>query len=143
MQEPLHLRSAIPPALQFLPDAKANVFTESFFPPPPAADLDDFNDFEYPEPVKVPDITPDEVRNAIRRPGPLKVPGPDQKPNLTLQAAAVPDGKFQSLLARIYYACLQIGYCPTHFREKLERLPLPNQARTTTPRPNRTAQSNR
>lgn len=89
---------------------------ETLFPPPPEADLSDIPDYEYPEPLQMPAITEKEVCQAVRQAAPNKAPGPDGIPNLTLHhALAIP--VFLDHLTNLFNTCLQLGYCPEHFRK--------------------------
>ncbi|ODM23022.1 hypothetical protein SI65_00611 [Aspergillus cristatus] len=98
------------------PERKAQVLQETLFPPPPEADLSDIPDYEYPEPLQMPAITEKEVCQAVRQAAPNKAPGPDGIPNLTLHhALAIP--VFLDHLTNLFNTCLQLGYCPEHFRK--------------------------
>jgi ribonuclease HI/exonuclease III len=92
---------------------KAEAFAETFFPPPPEADLSDIQNYEYPQPVPCPEITEEEVLEAIRLTSGDKAPGPDQTPNKVLKAIAdIISGPLQGL----FNACLRVQHCPQHFK---------------------------
>ena len=96
------------------PGEKAEVLRQSFFPPPLQADLSDIEGYQYPQPTECPDITEEEIRRVVRRASPNKAPGADGIPNgilhLTLDIL-LPH------LCKLFNACLQQGYCPSHFKE--------------------------
>lgn len=100
--------------LAYTPHDKAKALSDSFFPPPPTADLTDLQGFQYPQQLEVPDITPQEVLREIQRPGPDKAPGPDMIPNRALQALA---DILAPGLTTLYNICLHAGYCPSHYRD--------------------------
>jgi hypothetical protein len=92
---------------------KAEVFRRTFFPRPPAADLEDMQDAQYAGQIDLPPITEKEILEAIKSTSPLKAPGPDGLPNRVLQATA---DTIVDHLASIFNQSLHIGYCPAHFR---------------------------
>ena len=64
---------------------KAKVFAKTFFPPPPELQ-EDYEHYEYPEPLPdPPKVTPEQVRRHIARLSPYKAYGPDGIPNIVLQ----------------------------------------------------------
>jgi hypothetical protein len=71
-------------------------------------------DYEYPSPVECPDITPAEIERIVRRVSPNKAPGPDGIINGILHRTL--DILLPSLHT-LFNACLQQGYCPTHFKD--------------------------
>ena len=95
---------------------KAETLRQSFFPPPLRADLSDMERFMYPQPIACPDITPSEIEKAVRRAAPNKAPGTDGIPNAILHQTL--DIILPSL-HKLFTACLQQGYCPSHFRESI------------------------
>ena len=98
------------------PERKAQVLRETLLPMPPEADLSDISGYRYPEPIQMPAMTEQEVRRAVLRAAPNKTPGPDGIPNLALhRALALP--VFLTYLTDLFNACLQLGYCPKHFRK--------------------------
>lgn len=102
-------------------DIIANIFNEKivmlknfFFPPPPIADLSDFNGFTYPTASECPiTITEKEVLQAIKHPKPDKAPGPDGITNQILQACAE---SLKSILTSIFQACIDNGYHPHAYK---------------------------
>lgn len=96
------------------PEDKARILRQSFFPPPPQADLSDTEGYEYPSPIEVPDITAHEIETVIRRASPNKAPGADGITNSILHQTL--DILLPSLCT-LFNACLQQGYCPKHFKE--------------------------
>lgn len=94
-------------------EVKAEVFRETFFPPPVTAVLDDARNVHYTNQVKLPPITEKEVKEAIAAAAPLKAPGPDGIPNKALQAA---DSLLAGHLTRVFEQSLRMGHCPSHFR---------------------------
>ena len=59
------------------PEEKAEVLRQTFFPPPPQADLSDIDGYEYPPTIECPAITTVEIERAVRRASPNKAPGAD------------------------------------------------------------------
>ncbi|KAF4211069.1 hypothetical protein CNMCM5878_003191 [Aspergillus fumigatiaffinis] len=66
------------------PEDKAWILRQSFFPPPPQADLSDTEGYEYPSPIEVLHITAHEIETVIRRASPNKAPGADGITNSVL-----------------------------------------------------------
>lgn len=78
---------------------KAEAFAEIFFPPTPEADLSDAHNYQYPQPVPCPEVTKEEVSEAIRLTSGDKAPGPDQTPNKVLKAIVdIISGSLQNCL---------------------------------------------
>ncbi|CRG90417.1 putative RNA-directed DNA polymerase from transposon BS [Talaromyces islandicus] len=98
------------------PEEKAETLRQTFFPPPLRADLSDIDGYEYPPPIECPEITPSEIERAVRRAAPNKAPGTDDITNSILHKTL--DILLPSL-HRLFNACLQQGYCPTHFKEAI------------------------
>ncbi|QKX57721.1 uncharacterized protein TRUGW13939_04840 [Talaromyces rugulosus] len=98
------------------PEEKAETLRQTFFPPPPQADLSDIDGYEYPRPIECPQITPSEIERAVRRAAPNKSPGADDITNGILHQTL--DIILPSL-HRLFNACLQQGYCPIHFKEAI------------------------
>uniref|UniRef100_A0A8H7K2N2 RNase H type-1 domain-containing protein n=1 Tax=Bionectria ochroleuca TaxID=29856 RepID=A0A8H7K2N2_BIOOC len=96
------------------PEEKAELLRQAFFPPPRQADVSDIHGYEYPSPIECPDITTSEVENAVRRAAPNKAPGTDGITNAILHKTL--DILLPSL-CRLFNACLQVGYCPKHFKD--------------------------
>lgn len=98
----------------YRPEEKAEVLRQSFFPPPCQADLSDINGYKYPPSIECPDITLPEIEKATRRAAPNKAPGADGIINGVLHRTLdilLPG------LQKLFNACLQVGYCPQHFKE--------------------------
>jgi ribonuclease HI len=95
---------------------KAKVFQELFFPKPPPADLSDLTD----EPrferwaIEFPNVTEQEVLEAIQNMSPDKAPGPDGIPNRLLHLLAP---IITPILTQIFDACVRLGYNPSHFQD--------------------------
>jgi hypothetical protein len=98
------------------PEEKAEIFRQTFFPPPLEADLSDINGYEYPLPNECPRITIPEIERAVRRAAPNKAPGNDDIINGILQQTL---DILLPHLERLFNACLQQGYYPTHFKETI------------------------
>jgi hypothetical protein len=62
-------------------EEKAETLQQTFFPPPPQANLSDIDGYGYPQPIKCPEITPSKIERAVRRAAPNKAPGIDNIPN--------------------------------------------------------------
>ncbi|KFZ04770.1 hypothetical protein V502_09996, partial [Pseudogymnoascus sp. VKM F-4520 (FW-2644)] len=97
-------------------EEKAETLRQSFFPLPLRADLSDINEHEYPQPIECPEITPQEIMKAVRRAAPNKAPGTDDITNGVLHQTL--DILLPSL-HKLFNACLQLGYCPAHFKETI------------------------
>jgi len=95
---------------------KAETLRQSFFPPPISADLSDINGYDYPSPIECPAITQHEIEKAVRRAAPNKAPGTDDIPNAILHQTL---DILLPTLHRLFNACLQLGYCPAHFKESI------------------------
>lgn len=98
------------------PEEKAEVLRQTFFPPPPQADISDTKGYEYPPPIDCPDITMTEIERAVRRASPNKAPGADGITNGILHQTL--DILLPSLHT-LFNACLEQGYCPTHFKDTI------------------------
>jgi ribonuclease HI len=95
---------------------KAEVLRCLFFPPPPAADLSDIPEYEYPPAIECPEITEREIEKAVRRAAPNKAPGTDNITNGILQQTL---DILLPRLHKLFNACLRNGYCPKHFKESI------------------------
>lgn len=102
--------------LVHLPEEKAEVLRQSFFPPPLQADLSDINNYQYPPPLDCPEITLSEIERAVRRTAPNKAPGIDGITSGILRQTL--DIILPSL-HKLFNACLQLGYCPQHFKDAI------------------------
>jgi hypothetical protein len=98
------------------PEEKAETLRQTFFPPPPQADLSDIEGYAYPPPIECPDITLPEIERAVRRASRNKAPGTDGIINGILHQTL--DILLPSL-HKLFNACLQHGYCPTHFKDTI------------------------
>lgn len=98
------------------PEEKAQLLRQTFFPPPPQADLSDAEGYVYPTPIECPEVTIPEIGRAIRKASPNKAPGADGIPNRALQQTL---HILLPYLHRLFNACLQQGYCPAHFKESI------------------------
>jgi hypothetical protein len=98
------------------PEEKAETLRQTFFPPPLQADLSDIEGYAYPPPIECPDITTPEIEKAVRRSSPNKAPGTDGIINGILHQTL--DILLPSLHT-LFNACLQHGYCPTHFKDTI------------------------
>ena len=98
----------------FTPEEKATIFKETFFPPPPSADLQDMEGAVCDAQIHLPPISETEVMEAINDTAPSKAPGPDGIPNKALQTAAP---WIAGHLARIFDQSIRLGHCPHHFRQ--------------------------
>ncbi|KAI3534405.1 reverse transcriptase [Colletotrichum abscissum] len=107
-------RQSQPPTVAATPEEKAALFKETFFPPPPEANLEDIDNASYSNQIGLPPVSESEVEDAIQEAAPLKAPGPDGITNLALQVARP---WITSHLARIFNQSLRLGYCPQHFRK--------------------------
>lgn len=96
------------------PEVKAELLRHAFFPPPCQADLSDINGYQYAPSIECPDIALPEIEKAVHRAGPNKAPGADGVINSILHKTL--DLLLPSL-HKVFNACLQLGYCPQHFKE--------------------------
>ena len=97
-------------------DEKAEMLRNTFFPPPPVADLTDIEGFVYPTEADCPLlITEAEVETAIRRPKADKAPGPDGIPNRILKALS---NSLTELLTPLFQACATLGESSDYYVEK-------------------------
>ena len=86
--------------------AKATLFAETFFPPPPATPSIPPR-YEYPIPLPdPPPITRNQIERQIRRLSPYKAYGPDEIPNIVLQKCL---DLITDYLLHIYRAIIKIG----------------------------------
>lgn len=97
-------------------EEKADTLRQSFFPPPRRADLMDIDGYEYPQPIECPEITSSEIEKAVRKAAPNKAPGTDDITNGILHQTI---DILLPCLCKLFNACLQQGYCPTHFKETI------------------------
>jgi len=92
------------------------ILQHTFFPQPPPADLSDIQTrTSYPSAVPANlNITLEQIRRAVRKPGPNKAPGPDQITNKVLQQALP---LIEEWLQKILQATIDLG----HFPETLKK----------------------
>ena len=101
--------------LQTEAEDKATTLRHLFFPAPRMADLSDIENYHYPEPREEnPDITPDELREAVFKPAEDKAPGPDGIPHRILRLLYEDMG---DRLRELFNACLHQGHHPECFRQ--------------------------
>lgn len=94
---------------------KISVLRDTFFPPPPQADLTDITGTVYPVPDPTDDaITEEEVYKVIYRPKPDKAPGIDRIPNRFLRMVAL---KLSKVFTHLFEACFRLGYHPSEFKK--------------------------
>ena len=96
------------------PEEKAELLRQTFFPPPALADLSDIEGYEYPPSIECPDITMPEIEKAVRTSARNKAPGADGITNGILHETI---DILLPRLHKLFNACLQLGYCPRHFKE--------------------------
>jgi ribonuclease HI len=95
-------------------EKKAKTFAKVFFPPPPPQD-NNYEDYDYPEPLPdPPQITQEQLQRHIRKPSPYKAHGPDEIPNAVLQQCAP---LIDERLIRIYQAILDLDLYHDLWRE--------------------------
>ena len=84
-------------------DEKIAMLKDSFFPPPPEADLSDIGSYAYPRAAECPAVvTEAEMLRALKRPKADKAPGPDGITNRFLQACSE---KLKTMLTPIFPTC--------------------------------------
>jgi hypothetical protein len=98
------------------PQDKADLLRETFFLAPPEVDLDDIGTTPYQNQITLPPIKEWEMRQAIAGSRPMKAPGPDGIINRILHLSTP---QITPHLTRIFNQSLQLGYCPSHFRESV------------------------
>jgi hypothetical protein len=97
-------------------EEKAETLRQSFFPPSHQADTSDIDGQQYPPAIECPNITLREIESAVRRAAPNKAPGTDGIPNVVLHHTI---GILLPHLHKLFNACLQAGYCHSHFKESI------------------------
>lgn len=95
--------------LETEPSAKHKLFRDNFFPTPREAELDDIEDFEYPEPVPFPTLTLNETATVITSSHSDKAPEPEGLTFRILQLALPVWGRW---ITRIYNACIDLVHIP-------------------------------
>jgi hypothetical protein len=111
---------------------KTETLRQTFFPPPPLADLNDIPDADYPDPVPTSlTITATQVKRAIEKLAPNKAPGPDEIPNLILKRCLSVLEPYIQVLAQ---HSLITGHFPQPFKETITLvLRKPNKPNYTKP----------
>ena len=90
------------------------ILHQECFPLPPPVDLDDLEGFRYPTQLPCQDeVSEDDVTKVVWRLKPDKAPGNDEITNRVVKLAIRVIGK---QLARLFTACLRLGYHPRVFR---------------------------
>ncbi|KAJ5987694.1 hypothetical protein N7481_002904 [Penicillium waksmanii] len=98
---------------------KVELLRKTFFPLPPEADLSDLAPgchVHYKPTIEFPNITEQEVRDAIHRAPLDKAPGEDTIPNRVWKILAANCGNFVPIVTRIFDACMRTGYNPGCFQ---------------------------
>jgi ribonuclease HI len=96
-------------------EEKAETFVKLFFPPPPPLIANEYENFDYPEPLPdPPQITPEQLIRHVRKPSPYKACGPDDIPNVVLQQCVV---LIQERLIRVFQAVLNLNLYYDPWRE--------------------------
>ena len=94
---------------------KVSVLRETFFPPPPQADLADIQDANYPDPLSTADmVSKEEVWKAIFRPKEDKALGVNGFPNRFLRVITE---KLIGKITHLFQACLRLRYHPREFKK--------------------------
>ena len=90
------------------------ILHQECFPLPPPVDLDDLEGFRYPTQLPCQDeVSEDDVTKVVWRLKPDKAPGNDEITNRVVKLTIEVIGK---QLARLFTACLRLGYHPRAFR---------------------------
>ncbi|KAM0742770.1 hypothetical protein ACQRIT_002947 [Beauveria bassiana] len=98
------------------PEEKAEALRQSFFPPPSQADLSDIEGYQYPPAIECPAITLPEIERAVKSAPRSKAPGMDGIINGILHETI---DLLLPCLHKLFNACLEQGYCPSHFKETI------------------------
>ncbi|KZW00993.1 hypothetical protein EXIGLDRAFT_603468, partial [Exidia glandulosa HHB12029] len=88
-------------------EQKAEMLAGVFFPPQPPVQLDDIDDFEYPEPEPSEPVVLTEVLDYFNSIGPFRAPGPSRSRNIILTKCA-------DILAPIYRRIIQASFTLGH-----------------------------
>jgi exonuclease III len=100
-------------------EQKVNLLRETFFPPPPPADLSDIesqmHNHNISRDIAFPEINEHETTKAIRKAPPDKAPGPDTIPNKVWRTLTTVPILIQALKA-LFNSCIRVGYNPQHFQ---------------------------
>ena len=96
-------------------EEKEEILRAKFFPLPPAAHLEDIENYVYPSRVPSTEhLWLEEVVEAIARPSPDKTPGVSNITNRILQLGI---GEIGPVLHHLFQACLKLGYHPLIYRK--------------------------
>lgn len=89
-----------------------------FFPSPRLADTRDIEGFEYDREIEATpqEFLETEVEEALGRLAEGKAPGPDRIPGMLLKQCR---GSLKKELAKIFNACIRLGYHPRKFKESI------------------------
>ncbi|KAG0158576.1 hypothetical protein PDIDSM_6091 [Penicillium digitatum] len=121
-----HAVNQIPGGLAETVEEKAAAFQQAFFPVPPPADLSDIDskviNHDPTEinrgPIRFPEITHQEIKQAVKASPPDKAPGEDGLPN-SLWHKLIEIPTVLDTISRIYNACIRLGTNPTHFQKSI------------------------
>ena len=95
-------------------EEKAETLLNQFFPERSEADISDTKGYIYPEADAAHEtVSAEEVQGILKRIKPDKACGEDGIPNRGLLLLSE---QISSRLAQIAEACIQLGYCPSHFK---------------------------
>ena len=96
-------------------EEKVTVLRDTFFPPPPEADLTDIETMNYPPPIPMKDlVSEEEVVRAVMRSKPDKAPGINGIPNRFLRMVLK---ELKTTITNLFRACLKLGYHPREFKK--------------------------
>ena len=96
---------------------KTETLSRTFFPPPPAADLSNIPNANYPESVTTNlNITIVQIKGAIEKLAPNKTPGPDEIPNHILKRCLT---ILQHHILALAQQSLAMGHFPQPFKETI------------------------
>jgi exonuclease III len=103
--------------VQTTQEGKAKAFGAHFFGTQVEADLGDIPGTEYPPPLSSQwSVSPEEIRDLIKKLPGTKAPGPDKIHNKYLKACVK---ELQTPLAILFTACMRHGHCPQAFKHSL------------------------
>ena len=111
---------------------KTETLSRTFFPPPPAADLSNIPNANYPESITTNlNITSVQIKRAIEKLAPNKTPGPDEIPNHILKRCLI---ILQYYILALAQQSLAMGYFSQPFKETITLvLRKPNKPNYTRP----------
>ncbi|EKV14892.1 Reverse transcriptase, putative [Penicillium digitatum PHI26] len=100
-------------------EEKAATFQQAFFPVPPPADLSDIDPTEINRrPIHFPEITHQEITQAVKASPPDKAPGEGGLPN-SLWHKLIEIPAVLDTISGIYNACIRLGTNPSHFQKSI------------------------